>query len=200
MLLLPCADEAVERDVQALVHLLEPAGVARGDFQRRHFLGLRGLDHLQAVLVGAGEEEHILAVEPLKARQRIGRDRLIGVTDMRHAVRVGDRGRDVVGIAFAAGGFDFTARGTGFAAVAFADGFFCRSDASLRDLSSRLSFALLFSWLLSSPPSSLPSLQLSLRFSWPASPHVCFSSRVFSTPRLWWWRAAFCELSSPYAS
>ena len=62
-------------------------------------LGFRGLHHLLAVLVGAGQEEHVLAVEPLKARQRIGRDRLIGVADMRHAVRIGDRGRDVVGVA-----------------------------------------------------------------------------------------------------
>ncbi len=65
----------------------------------RHALALRGLNHLQAVLVGAGEEKHVLAVEPLKARQRIGRDRLIGVTDMRHAVRIGDRGGDVIGVA-----------------------------------------------------------------------------------------------------
>jgi hypothetical protein len=55
------------------------------------------------VLVGAGEEEHILAVEPLKPRQRIGRDRLIGVADMRNAVR--DRRSAVVmkiGVASAA--------------------------------------------------------------------------------------------------
>ena len=87
MLLFGGADEAVERDVETLVHLLEPERIARRDFQRRQLFGLRGLDHLQAVLVGAGQEEHILAVEPLKARQRIGRDRLIGVTDMRHTVR-----------------------------------------------------------------------------------------------------------------
>ncbi len=40
----------------------------------------------QAVLVGAGQEEHVLAVEPLEARQRIGRDRLIGMADVRRAV------------------------------------------------------------------------------------------------------------------
>ena len=78
------------------IHLLEPAGVAGREFERRSCSSAsRGLDHLQAVLVGAGEEEYVLAVEPLKARQRVGRDRLIGVTDMRHAVRIGDRGRDV---------------------------------------------------------------------------------------------------------
>ena len=73
-----------------------------GEFGDSHALASRGLDHLLAVLVGAGQEEHVLAVEPLKARQRIGRDRLIGVADMRHAVRIGDRGRDVEGVARAA--------------------------------------------------------------------------------------------------
>jgi hypothetical protein len=47
------------------------------------------------MLIGAGQEEYILAVEPLEAGQRVGCDRLIGVTDMRIAVGIGDRGRDV---------------------------------------------------------------------------------------------------------
>ena len=95
MLFFRGADEAVERDVETLVHLLEPERIAGRDFQRRQLLGFRGLGHLLTVLVGPGEEEHVLAVEPLKPRQRIGRDRLIGVADMRHTVRVCDRGRDV---------------------------------------------------------------------------------------------------------
>ena len=66
---------------------------------RGQLFGLGGLNHLQAVLVGAGQEKHVLAVEPLKSCQRIGRDRFIGVTDMRHAVRVGDGGRDVERVA-----------------------------------------------------------------------------------------------------
>ena len=89
------ADETVEGDVETLVHGLEAAGVARRKILGRQPLGLRGLDHLQAVLVGAGQEEHVLAVEPRKTRQRIGRNRLIGVADMRLAVRIGDGGRDV---------------------------------------------------------------------------------------------------------
>ena len=36
-----------------------------------------------AVLVGAGEEEDVVAVEPHEAGDRVGRDRLVGVTDMR---------------------------------------------------------------------------------------------------------------------
>jgi len=49
------------------------------------------------VLVGAGEEIDVVAVEPHEAGDGVGRDRLIGVADMRRAVRVGDRGGDVEG-------------------------------------------------------------------------------------------------------
>ena len=91
-------DEARELDVQTFIHLLEPRCVAIGEFGWRQPLALRGLDHLQTVLVGAGQEEHILAVEPLEARQRVGRDRLVGVADMRGTVRVCYRGGDVIGV------------------------------------------------------------------------------------------------------
>ena len=138
-----------------------------------------GLHHLLAVLVGAGQEEHVLAVEPLKARQRVGRDRLIGVADMRRAVRIGDRGRDVVGVALGsdrrlwprAAGF---ARGlAGFARSATGD---CRYSGVrfLRRYRARSSSALLadffatrllgrLSWLLSSQPSWLTSARPSLQ-------------------------------------
>ena len=65
----------------------------------------RRLLHLDAVLVGAGEEEDVVAVEPHEARDRVGRDRLVGVADMRRAVRIGDRRGDVVArLAGGAGG------------------------------------------------------------------------------------------------
>ena len=99
MLGLRGADEAVERHVEPLVHLPEAAGIARGEFGDAKPLALGGLHHLQAVLVGAGQEEHILAVEPLKPRQRIGRDRLVGVADVRNAVGIVDRGGDEIGVA-----------------------------------------------------------------------------------------------------
>ncbi|MEY9682014.1 hypothetical protein ABIF13_002788 [Bradyrhizobium elkanii] len=98
------ADEAVERDVEALVHLLEARRVAGREIVGRHSLAGRGLDHLLSVLVGAGQEEHVLAVEPLEARQCVGRDRLIGVADMRLTVRISDRGRDVEHVAAIRGG------------------------------------------------------------------------------------------------
>ena len=58
-------------------------------------LGERRLLHLQTVLVGAGEEEHILVVEAFKARDGIRGERRIGMADVWRAVRIEDRRRDV---------------------------------------------------------------------------------------------------------
>ena len=98
VLLLGGPDEAIERDVEAFIHLPELGGIARRELGGRHVLLLRGLDHFQTMFVGARQEEYILAVEPLKPRQRIGRDRLIGMANMRRPVRIRDRGRDVEGV------------------------------------------------------------------------------------------------------
>ena len=93
------ADEVVVRAIELFHHGLEARHVALDQLARRQvFLG-RGLQHLDAVLVGAGEKEHVAAVEPHEARDGVGRDRLIGVADMRRAVRIGDRGGDVIGLA-----------------------------------------------------------------------------------------------------
>ena len=81
---------------EPLDHGLEARHVALDQLARRHALLGRGLLHLLAVLVGAGEEEHVIAVEPHEARDGVGRDHLIGVPDMRRAVGIGDRGRDVI--------------------------------------------------------------------------------------------------------
>ena len=62
---------------------LKARGVAVGELAGRDALLDRRLLHLQPVLVGARQEEHVLAVEPLEARDRVGGDRLVGVTDMR---------------------------------------------------------------------------------------------------------------------
>ena len=57
--------------------------VAVGKRARGKTLLLRRLLHLEAVLVGAREEEHVLAVEPLEARDRVGGDRLVGMAEVR---------------------------------------------------------------------------------------------------------------------
>ena len=96
MALLGGADEVVVRAVEPLHHGLEARHVARDQLPRRELLLRRRLQHLDAVLVGAGEEEHVVAVEPHEAGDRVGRDRLIGMADMRRPVRIGDRRGDVV--------------------------------------------------------------------------------------------------------
>ena len=62
---------------------------------RRFALAGRRLLHLEAVLVGAGEEEHVVAVDALEARDRVRGDHLVGVADMRRPVRIGDRRREI---------------------------------------------------------------------------------------------------------
>src|ERR1700734_4479950 len=64
------ADETVERNIQPLIHLLEALGMAGALFLGLGPFGFRGWDDFQAVLVGAGQKKNVLAVEPLKARQR----------------------------------------------------------------------------------------------------------------------------------
>ena len=89
------ADEVVVGEAEQPRHLAKALGVAVGELARRQALLGGRLLHLEAVLVGAGEEEHVLAVEPLEARDGVGRNRLVGVADVRLAVGIGDRGRDV---------------------------------------------------------------------------------------------------------
>ena len=62
---------------------------------RRQAVTRRSLLHLDAVLVGAGQEIDIVAVEPHEARNRIGRQRLVGMADMRCPVGVRYRGGDI---------------------------------------------------------------------------------------------------------
>jgi hypothetical protein len=70
--------------------------VARGDAQLA-----RLLRHLEPVLVGPGLEAHLAAHQPLEAGDDVGRDRLVGMADVRLAVGIMDRGGDVVGLSHA---------------------------------------------------------------------------------------------------
>ena len=82
------ADEAVVADVQGVVHGLEACGVLVGEF-------LGGFAELLAVLVGAGHEAYVEAVEELEAGQHVGGDGFVGVADVRVAIGIGDGGGDV---------------------------------------------------------------------------------------------------------
>jgi hypothetical protein len=88
-------DKPIERNVQRLIELPQQLGVSCGEFKRGYIFPLRGLNHFLSMLVGAGQKEHILAVEPLEARQRVRGNRLIGMSDMWRAVRIHDRRGDV---------------------------------------------------------------------------------------------------------
>ena len=83
------------RAFEQLAHRLELRGGAVGERLRRQPLARRGLLHLQAVLVHAGDEQRLAPVEPHEPLDRVGGDALIGVADVRRAVGVGDRGGDV---------------------------------------------------------------------------------------------------------
>jgi len=91
------ADEVVVRSIEQLRHRLEFTGIAVCKRLRSDAFGARRLLHLLAVFVSPRQEEDILAVEALVARHGIGRNQLVGMADMRLAVGIGDRGRDVEG-------------------------------------------------------------------------------------------------------
>ena len=55
----------------------------------------RVLLNLLPVLVGAGQKENIIALQPLIPRQRVGQHNLIAVADVRLAGGVGDRGGNI---------------------------------------------------------------------------------------------------------
>src|SRR5262245_27743600 len=86
------SNEIVVRAVHALDHGAEPLDVAVDQLARRHPLFGGGLLDLLAVFVGTGEEKNIIAVEAHETRNRVRGDRLVGMSDMRCAVGVGNCG------------------------------------------------------------------------------------------------------------
>jgi len=58
---------------------------AVGELLRGKAFSGRGPLHLLAMFIHPGDEQDIEAVEPLETRDRIGRDPLIGMSDMRRA-------------------------------------------------------------------------------------------------------------------
>ena len=110
MPLLAGADEIVVGAVERGDHVAETRRVAVGKLCRGDALLLRRLQHLDAVLVGAGKEEHVHALQTAEARERVRRDGLIGMADVRHIVRIGDGCGDVIGAGHGGHGIALAAR------------------------------------------------------------------------------------------
>ena len=62
---------------------------------RRHASFFGGLLDLLAVLIDAGEKENFFTFQPMITRDDVGQHFLVGVSDMRRAIRVIDRGGEV---------------------------------------------------------------------------------------------------------
>ncbi len=91
------ADEEVVRDVDARQQREEALGVAVGQLLRGDALALGRLRDRLAVLVGAGEEEDLLAALAHVPGQDVGADRRVRVAEVRRGVDVVDRRGDVEG-------------------------------------------------------------------------------------------------------
>ena len=89
------ADKVVVGDVEPLPRAAKALADAVGERLRVGAGRGRGLIHLLAVLVGAGQKVGAVAVEPMPARQEVGDDGGVGVAEVRFGVDVVDRGGDV---------------------------------------------------------------------------------------------------------
>ena len=93
--LLRRADEVVVRRVDQRQQITEVLRQQVGEMLRSHALLRGALADLLAVLVGAGQKEHVIAAHALVARHRISGDRRVGVPDVGHVVDVVNGRSDV---------------------------------------------------------------------------------------------------------
>ena len=82
------AHDVVGSGVQHVAHRLELGSDAIDKLLRRHPLARRRLLHFEAVLVHAGDEQRLAPVEAHESLDRIGRDALVSMADMRRAIGV----------------------------------------------------------------------------------------------------------------
>ena len=90
------SDEAIVGDVQQVEQIAEIAAHLIGQSARGLALLLRLARHLQAVFVSAGLEAHLAPLQALEPGDNVCSHRLVGVADMRLAVRIVDCGGDIV--------------------------------------------------------------------------------------------------------
>ncbi len=90
-------DKIVVGAVEHRHHVAEFWRIAIGQLGRSDALRPGRLEHLDAVLVRAGQEKDIHALQTPKPRERIRGHRLIGVANMGRIVRIGDGSGDVIG-------------------------------------------------------------------------------------------------------
>ena len=87
--------ELADRNAERRGQLLEADVVAVAQLARGDHPALGHLGHGLAVLVGAGEEEHVLAPLAHVAREHVSRDRRVRVPEVRRVVHVVDRRGEV---------------------------------------------------------------------------------------------------------
>src|SRR6516165_10883738 len=90
--LLGGSNELVIRAVQPLDHGLEARHIALHQFAWGKLLLCSRLQHLDAMLIGSGEEQDVMAIKPHEPRYGIGRNRLIGMTDVRWPIGIRNGG------------------------------------------------------------------------------------------------------------
>jgi hypothetical protein len=90
-------DDVVGRRVEGGPQSCELSRGAVCELLRCQALTCGGLLHLLAVLVHARDEKNVITIEPLEPGDRVGRNALVGVTDVRGTIGVRNSGCDVVG-------------------------------------------------------------------------------------------------------
>ncbi len=95
--LLGGADKIGGGDVELLPERLKALYYPIRQLQRGFSRSIGGFFHLLAVFVGAGQEEHLVSLEPFVAGQHVGRQGGVGVANVGNVVDIVDRGGEVKG-------------------------------------------------------------------------------------------------------
>ena len=89
------ADKVIVGDAQFLKSILKRLRILIGPLLRRHSVLRGGLDNLGRMLIGAGQEEHIIATEPVIAGHNVGQRGGVDMPDVRAIVHIINRRGDI---------------------------------------------------------------------------------------------------------